>query len=535
MTMLKRFSLYQWASSRIGFKLMAAIVIVAIIFIPITSLLSYQYTYIEEQQAAQERVSRMVDMVRDNAAMAAYLSDNSLASDVVSSLSRNPEIKAVRFSIASDALFISGSVPKSEGNIVENLSPSFSDTKVGKLELFLDYSYINNYAQDKAVSLVVWQSFLLLLILVCVYIIFRQVVSKPLNHLLEQINSTPVDGLQSDKPIHVSSSDEIGFLAENTNNLMNRISSFYRSEAKKNQQIVELEKQFRIIFEYSHAGIALIGEDNRIYIANQSFKDTIQCGDCEQSPIYLANLFDNSNEFDSLLQTVREEGQSLFKDFRLKNKPDTWLRVLFSHVSYEQNRDSEKFVELVVYDISDRAHKEKAFVYNANHDALTGIFNRRGAEARFKEQCSLAQQQDSHFVMFWLDLNDFKIVNDEHGHEAGDIVLKELSSRLRSVSRPDDIVARWGGDEFVIAIRLNDLAVLPNILKDMQNAFVTPIEISDNLSVTVGASIGVSTSLHMGYDVDKLLIRADQMMYQVKREGKSGFKVDGIPFENLPS
>jgi len=359
------------------------------------------------------------------------------------------------------------------------------------------------------------------------------VVSKPLNRLLEQINSTPVDGLQFDNPIHVSSRDEIGFLAENTNNLMNRISNFYRIEAEKNQQIVELEKQFRIIFEYSHAGIALIREDNRIYMANQSFKGTIQCGDCDQNPIYLPTLFDNSNEFESLLQTVREEGQSLFKDFRLKNNPDTWLRVLFSHVDHEQNRDSEKFVELVVYDISDRAHKERTFVYNANHDALTGIFNRRGAETRFKELCNLAQQQGSHFVMFWLDLNDFKIVNDEYGHEAGDIVLKELSSRLRSVSRPDDIVARWGGDEFVVAIRLNDLSVLPNILKDMQNAFTTPIEISDNLSVTVGASIGVSTSMNMGYDVEKLLIRADQMMYQVKRQGKTGYKVDGLSFENL--
>ncbi len=531
MTTLKRFSLYQWANSRIRFKLMAAIAIVAIIFIPTTSLISYQYTYVEEQQAARDRVSRMVDMVRDNATMAAYLTDNSLATDVVSNLSRNPEIKAVRFSIANDALFISGNVPDTKGNILENLSLSFSDTPVGKLELFLDYSYINNYAQDKALSLVVWQSFLLMLILTCVYIIFRQVVSKPLNHLLEQINNTPVDGLQSDKPIQVCSNDEIGFLAENTNNLMDRISKFYRSEAEKNQQIVELEKQFRIIFEYSNAGIALITEDNRIYLANQSFKDTTQCADCSHSPTYLPKLFDNSNEFESLLQQVREEGRSLFKDFRLKNDPDIWLRVLFSHVAHEQNHESEKFVELVVYDISDRAHKEKAFVYNANHDALTGIYNRRGAEMRFIELCNLAQQQGSHFVMLWLDLNDFKIVNDDHGHEAGDIVLKELSSRLRSVSRPEDIIARWGGDEFVVAIKLSDLEVLPNILKDMQNAFTTPIEISDNFSVTVGASIGVSTSLNIGYDVEKLLIRADQMMYQVKRQGKTGVKIDGISYE----
>ncbi|XAW88457.1 GGDEF domain-containing protein [Vibrio sp. CDRSL-10 TSBA] len=129
--------------------------------------------------------------------------------------------------------------------------------------------------------------------------------------------------------------------------------------------------------------------------------------------------------------------------------------------------------------------------------------------------------------MIWLDLNDFKIVNDEHGHEAGDIVLKELSSRLRSVSRPDDIIARWGGDEFVVAVELKDLTVLPHILSDMEDAFSTSIEINDDLKVTVGASIGVSTSQSFGYDVEKLLIKADQMMYRVKKDGKNGYRIDG--------
>ncbi len=125
------------------------------IFIPVTSLISYQYTYGNEQLAAKERVHRMVDMIRYNASMAAYLSDNALASEIVASLAGNPEIKAVRFSIAKDSQFISGSIANSSSDIVEILSPSFSDTDIGKLELFLDYSYINNYAQDKALSLVV--------------------------------------------------------------------------------------------------------------------------------------------------------------------------------------------------------------------------------------------------------------------------------------------------------------------------------------------------------------------------------------------
>lgn len=528
MTTLKRFSLYQWINSRIGFKLMAAIFLVAIVFIPVTSFISYQYTYEEAQRSAEQRVNRLVEMVKYNASIAAYLSDHSLAAEVVSSLSQNPEIKAVNFNLTDNSQFISGSIPHATGDIVEILTPPFSQTEVGRLELFLDYSYINNDAQDKGLSLVIWQSFLLCLILICVYVIFRLVVTKPLNQLLEQIRNAPVDGVQSENEIHVKSNDEIGFLAENTNNLMNRISSFYRSEAEQNQQIIKLERQFRIIFEYSHAGIALINSRNQVYLSNQSFKSTLQYQSNDADLIYLPQFFDDQEEFVFLIDQVREKGSSSFKDFRLKNQEDIWLRVLFSHVDHHQKEGVEKFVELVVYDISDRARKEKTFVYNATHDALTGIFNRRGAEVRFEELNRVAREKASHLVMIWLDLNDFKIVNDEFGHEAGDIVLKELSSRLRSVTRPVDIVARWGGDEFIVATVLEQLDVLPNILSDMENAFTHPIEISDDISVTVGASIGVSTSQKVGYDVEALLVRADQMMYRVKKAGKTGFKIDGL-------
>ncbi|MGP8304599.1 GGDEF domain-containing protein [Vibrio sp. YIC-376] len=248
-----------------------------------------------------------------------------------------------------------------------------------------------------------------------------------------------------------------------------------------------------------------------------------------QDLVALPEFFDDKEEFELLLKEVREQNTSSFKDFRLNNKEDVWLRVICSRVAHRHNRELERFVELVAYDISDRAHKEKTFVYNATHDALTGIYNRRGGDIRFKELSAIAQERGSHLVMIWLDLNDFKLVNDEYGYEAGDIVLKELSSRLRSISRPNDIIARWGGDEFVVAIKLNDLSILPNILSDMENAFTQSIEINDDLSVSVGASIGVSTSLHTGYDVERLLIRGDQMMYRVKREGKNGTIVDGLP------
>ncbi|XAW87499.1 PAS domain-containing protein [Vibrio sp. CDRSL-10 TSBA] len=251
--------------------------------------------------------------------------------------------------------------------------------------MYLDYGYINSHARDKGLSLVMWQTSLLLLILLCVYIIVRQVVTKPLHLLLEQIRTTPVDGVRTGDEIRIQSNDEIGFLAENTNNLLKRIADFYRSEAKNNQHILKLERQFRIIFEHSHAGILLLDENNQVHLANPSVKSMLQCKPGSDWHSSFASLFDDKSQFEATLQQVREEGISLFKDFRLRDNDDVWLRVLFSNVENVHNLDLEKFVELVIYDISDRAQKEKNFAYNATHDALTGIFNRRGAEVRFNE------------------------------------------------------------------------------------------------------------------------------------------------------
>ncbi|XAW87498.1 hypothetical protein ABDK09_04500 [Vibrio sp. CDRSL-10 TSBA] len=112
---------------------MAAIFVVAAVFIPATSYLSYQYTYVQEQTAYQERIQRLVKMVRYNASMAAYLKDSDLASEVVSALYDNPEIEAVRFHIADDASVDAGSVPASKSHITEVLTPPFSAAEVAKL------------------------------------------------------------------------------------------------------------------------------------------------------------------------------------------------------------------------------------------------------------------------------------------------------------------------------------------------------------------------------------------------------------------
>jgi diguanylate cyclase (GGDEF)-like protein len=237
-----------------------------------------------------------------------------------------------------------------------------------------------------------------------------------------------------------------------------------------------------------------------------------------------ADLVEDSALMEDVIQQVRDSHKNIFKDFKLKNKSDVWVRALFSVIEDKQG-ELGQFVEMVVYDISDRARIEKHFEYNASHDALTGLLNRRGGQMKFNEQLIKAQEMHSVFILVLLDLNDFKPVNDKYGHEAGDIVLKEISSRLRSTLRFDDTVVRWGGDEFVIAMVLNDLARLHLIIEEIQASFAPPIHISSEIAVQVGASIGVSTSETEGYNITSLLESADDIMYEVKHNGKGRYRI----------
>lgn len=533
MTRLKPFSLFRWINSRIELKLLAAILLVAIIFIPVTSFVSYQHAYDKAQDSALIKVSRLIKIVKYNAAMAAYLEDKQLGADIVYSLTSAPELQGVELTFLSGKSLQEGKTQGTPPDITIPLFPVFSDTPAGQLKIYINQEYINTQARDSGLSLMLWLSLLVVTILCSIFIIFRFVVTRPLNAFIRQVRHMKIDGMKPGQNINVRSADEIGFLADNTNQMLHKIYNFYRAEARKNAKIARLEQQFRMIFESSHAGIALVGMDDKIMLSNPSFIKLMLHNSppvSAQEQLYLPDLFDQSDGLKELLVQVRQEGKNLSRDFCLKQNgnEEVWVRILFSLVDEQQDSQLGHFIELVVYDISDRAKKEKVFAYTATHDALTGLRNRRGAEASFNKQLEKARENAAHMVMIWLDLNDFKPINDTHGHDAGDVVLKELSARLLGISRPEDTVARWGGDEFVVAMCLSSLDRLVHILDELQSAFDDPVEISPDLAVHVGASIGVSTSLSVGYNIPSLLDRADKAMYEVKKSGKNGYRIDDI-------
>ncbi|WP_280551611.1 diguanylate cyclase [Halomonas sp. 25-S5] len=156
----------------------------------------------------------------------------------------------------------------------------------------------------------------------------------------------------------------------------------------------------------------------------------------------------------------------------------------------------------------------------AIRDVLTGLMNRRGMQRWLEEQILRASREGSHFGLIWLDLDCFKELNDGLGHAAGDQALVRVAETLQDGLRPYDRASRWGGDEFLVLLSPCDEPTLTRVAERLRQA-VASIEVAGGaVTISVGACLAVP-----GEDLDSLLKRADEALYQAKAEGRNRARV----------
>ena len=166
------------------------------------------------------------------------------------------------------------------------------------------------------------------------------------------------------------------------------------------------------------------------------------------------------------------------------------------------------------------AESHQSLTRQANHDSLTGLPNRSSFRTRAAASLGRPEQRAGTQAVLFVDLDDFKNVNDELGHAAGDELLRSVAGRLTGVLRPGDLLARLGGDEFAILLEGLPDGVVATQLAERAVAAVAAPQVVLGQQVQVGASIGVAVR-HSGSDLASLMHEADVAMYAAKAHGKN--------------
>lgn len=161
--------------------------------------------------------------------------------------------------------------------------------------------------------------------------------------------------------------------------------------------------------------------------------------------------------------------------------------------------------------------------HQAHYDALTGIPNRKLFQNRLEQSVERAKRYEHKMAIIYIDIDEFKPINDQFGHEIGDKVLIEIAKRIKTSIRTIDTVARLGGDEFsVILDQISMVEDALKIAKNLINKISASIRVDSNI-FSVGASIGISIYPEVANSPESLVIKADDAMYVAKNNGKNQF------------
>ena len=217
-------------------------------------------------------------------------------------------------------------------------------------------------------------------------------------------------------------------------------------------------------------------------------------------------------------------------ELELMRKDGSRVPVYSSHTVLRRP-DEEPELFCIDIDLSERKAHEQALDHLANYDLLTGLPNRRLMGVLLAQMIARCARSEHGFALCYLDLDEFKPINDTHGHETGDHVLNTVAGRLRGLVRDSDLVARLGGDEFVLALEgIGDGPELERRLRFILDGLAQPLQV-DHLRLQVSGSIGVTLYPRDQSDPDTLLRHADQAMYRAKAQGRNHFSVFDVDIE----
>jgi diguanylate cyclase (GGDEF)-like protein/PAS domain S-box-containing protein len=278
--------------------------------------------------------------------------------------------------------------------------------------------------------------------------------------------------------------------------------------------------------ESAASGIVVTDKDGNIQWVNPAFTRLTGYSSEEaigKNPRILKSSFHDEAFYKNLWDTIK--AKKVWQGEVINRRKDGGLYYEEMTISPVLNEKGEihQFVA-IKQDVSARVETEKRLQFLATHDPLTHLPNRLLFYDRLERAIHRARRKKNKLAVLFIDLDNFKIVNDNFGHERGDVLLREVADQLNNTIRSSDTVARLAGDEFTIILdELSEpedvIPIVNKILDGFPKEFIIEGE-----NITITASIGISLFPDNGEEVDTLIQHADEAMYAVKEGGKEGFR-----------
>jgi diguanylate cyclase (GGDEF)-like protein/PAS domain S-box-containing protein len=296
----------------------------------------------------------------------------------------------------------------------------------------------------------------------------------------------------------------------------------------------EIETRFKVLLKNISDVIAVLNSDGTIKYVGEAAARTLwgrTAEDLVGTPLLDRVHSDDMKATTAVIEdALRKPGENINAIVRMRDgDTDTWryFDIVLTNLLHDS---SVKGIVSTFHDVTETKIFEKELTELAFSDPLTGLSNR----AHFLDQVRLAlkraDDQSTSVAIIFIDLDNFKYVNDTFGHAVGDETLRTIAQRVEGCLRSNDIAARLGGDEFTILIEsINDHNRLLPILDRLLAALMEPI-LLNNIEVNVGCSIGTATNVSND-DAESLLRKADLAMYSAKHSGKGRYVVYDPSFE----
>ena len=482
-----------------------------------------------EQRRAEIRLQQLLSTVESTVQIACYLKDRTLAVQIAQGLIKNRAVAGVNITSGSATLYQIGSAPTGQRSGVDSplitrriYSPFDASESVGEISLFVARAEIDADAASysRAVTLAIGLQVMLIAAGVAVAVYFFG--TRPIKAVSNELHRIRFEtGMLLSFP-SLNRYDEVGSLVTDVNALIARQAGLLETERELRIEREVGERKMRLIFEKAETGIFLLDEGGILESWNPAFVRILRltAQQLPQSGVTQVQqlLGPHAARVSDLIHQCLATGQSSELDLEIAtdgNPRAGWIEVSVNPIG-------PNALQGVVNDITERKLGELSAQQLAMHDTLTGLLNRRGLQTGLDAALALRSPESSpELALLQIDLDYFKEVNDAYGHEGGDRVLQHVAKVLQRNARRGDLIARPGGDEFVVAlVGIANPPKAEQIAHAIIGEIEQPIEVGGGHSVLISASIGIAFAAKSQDSPAALMSRADAAMYKAKQAGR---------------